>query len=174
MEKWKDICNYEGYYQISNYGRVKSLDRIVSCNGGFKELKGDIMKPNKDIQGYLKIALSKNNTVKSFLISRLVAIHFIENPLNLPEVNHLKEKDNNYLEFLEWTSSLENQNHRQKNKKSSSMFNGVSWNKEKNKWVSRIYLKRKATHLGYFDCEKEAYKKITLYEKENNIINKYR
>ena len=174
MEEWKDILNYDGYYQISNYGRVKSLDRWVSCNTGVVFLKGKLLSPQKDVQGYLKIGLSKNNNRYTFLISRLVALHFIENPLNLTEVNHLEEKDNNYFRVLEWTSSLENQNHRQEGKDTSSKFNGVSWNTEKNKWVARIYINKKSKHLGYFKIEEEAYESIVQYEKENGIINKYR
>lgn len=174
MEKWKDIIGYEKYYQISDLGNIRSLDRDVVCNKGINSLKGIKLNPTKDIQGYLKINLSKNNKSKSFLISRLVAIHFIPNPNNLPEVNHLYEKNDNRKTSLEWTSSIENQCYRVKEKsKYSSKYPGVGWNKEKNKWVSRIYFNNKAVHLGYFESENEAHLKRKLFEKDNNIVNKY-
>lgn len=174
VEEWLDIKGYEGYYQISNHGRIRSLDRTVSCNKGITYLKGKLLKLQKDRQGYLRIGLSKNNYKCMYLVSRLVALHFIENPFNFPEVNHLESKDNNYFKALEWTTSLENQNHRQKNKTTSSKFNGVSWNKEKSKWVSRICVNRKNKHLGFYDTEEEAHSALIKYEKENNILNRYR
>lgn len=174
MEEWKDITGYENYYQISDLGNVRSLDRDVVCNKGVANLKGARLKPVKDRQGYLKIGLSKNDKKSSFLVSRLVAIHFIPNPNNLPEVNHLYEKSDNRKTSLEWTSSIENQCYRVKEKsKYSSKYPGVSWNKEKNKWVSRIYFNSKAIHLGYFESENEAFLKRKLFEKVNNIANKY-
>lgn len=174
MEKWLDIVGYENYYQVSNKGNIRSLDREVACNTGITFLKGKLLKPVLDIQGYLKIGLSKNNKTSNFLISRLVALHFIPNPLNLPEVNHLYEKDDNRVESLEWSSSLENQSYRVKDKeKYSSKYPGVSWNKEKCKWHSRIYYNKKETHIGYFDTEIEAYQKRKEFESNNNITNKY-
>ena len=96
MEEWKDIKGYEGLYQISNKGRVKSL-------GNNKTKKEKILKPRK-CNGYFSVRLcKKGEKPKPFDIHRLVAEHFLPNPDNLPVVNHKDEnKLNNNVENLEW------------------------------------------------------------------------
>ena len=91
-EKWKDIINYEGYYQISNFGNIRSLDRKIRFNKGYSIKKGKMLKPILNKKGYYKVSLSKKQKEKRFFIHRLVAIHFIENPLSKEQVNH---KDGN-------------------------------------------------------------------------------
>lgn len=108
MEIWKDINGYEGYYQISNKGNVRSLDRF----DGVHDRQGTIIKPHMKHNGYLQVGLRKHNTRKWLAIHRLVAIHFIENPDNKPQVNHIDgNKQNNNVENLEWVTAKENQNH---------------------------------------------------------------
>lgn len=100
-EVWKDILGYEGLYQISDKGRVKSL-------WFGKEL---ILKPLKDGWGYLFIYLCKNRERKMCKIHRLVSKAFIPNPQNLPQVNHKDEdKTNNSVQNLEWCSVKYNNN----------------------------------------------------------------
>lgn len=100
MEIWKEIEGYEGLYEISNLGRVKSL-------------KGNkIRKPAKERCGYLFIALSKNNIKKQYKVHRLVAQAFIDNPNNYPIINHKDEdKTNNKVENLEWCDHKYNSNY---------------------------------------------------------------
>ena len=101
-EIWKDIQGYEELYQISNYGRIKSL----------KYNKDNILKPYMTSTGYYKIDLRKNNTRKIKPIHKLVAQHFIDNPENKPEVNHKDgNKLNNRVENLEWVTRSENIKH---------------------------------------------------------------
>ena len=101
-EEWRDIKGYEGKYQVSNLGRVKSLARDTN-NQYCKVDKIIDSKPNKF--GYLNVNLYKKGKGKSFKVHRLAAIHFIENPENLPEVNHKDEdKTNNRVDNLEWCS----------------------------------------------------------------------
>lgn len=96
MEIFKDIEGYEGLYQISNLGNVKSL------NYG-RTGKEKILKPVKNKYGYLCVGLHKQEKLKTFNIHRLVAKVFIENPNNLPQVNHKDEdKTNNAVENLEF------------------------------------------------------------------------
>lgn len=100
MEKeiWRDIAGYEGYYQVSNFGRVRSLDKMQNYNGSARLHKGKILKPNNDGRGYLIVDLSKNNRSVTKTIHRLVATAFLDNPNNLPQVNHKDEdKENNFV-----------------------------------------------------------------------------
>lgn len=98
-----DIKDFEGY-QVSNYGRVKSLERYVyNSRYGKQHIKEKILKVFKDKGGYLKCALCKSGKCKMYFIHRLVAEAFISNPDNLPCVNHKDEnKENNYVDNLEW------------------------------------------------------------------------
>lgn len=109
-EIWKDVKDYEGLYEVSNLGNVRSLDRIVTRSDGRKCLwKGSILKGIKVRNGYLRISLSKSSKEKQVLIHRLVAQAFIPNPNNLPVINHKDEdKTNNHVENLEWCTRLYN------------------------------------------------------------------
>ena len=109
MEVWKDILGYEGAYQVSDLGRVRSLDR-VSCNG--KHYKGRVLKPVPDGAGYLQVFLRKDVKTRRFYIHRIVAETFIENPDAKPQVNHLNEsqKWNNRVDNLSWATPKENAN----------------------------------------------------------------
>ena len=104
-EVWKDVVGYEGLYEVSNHGNVRSLDRTVMVNAHerlYRKLKGNILKPTKTI-GYCKVTLSKNGKQKYFNVHRLVALSFIPNPSNFPIVNHKDEtRDNNNVDNLEW------------------------------------------------------------------------
>lgn len=112
-ELWNDIPGYEGIYQVSNMGRVKSLDRVVYTRGCIpcKWLKGQIMKSFL-MDGYERICLSKQGTQRKFWVHRLVAMAFIPNPENLPEINHIDENPtNNNVWNLEWSDRLHNIRH---------------------------------------------------------------
>ena len=105
-EVWRWIRGYEGLYQISNYGRLKSFPR----KGTGKEIK--ILRPKLKKNGYLEISLRKKGVRKSYSIHRLVAEAFIPNPENKPHVNHKDgNKFDNYFENLEWVTQLENMEH---------------------------------------------------------------
>lgn len=112
-EVWKDIKDYEGYYQVSNLGRVRSMDRWVANKGGSKKfLKGKMMKPYMGGFGYFLVGLCKEKKLKQFLIHRLVAEAFIPNPRNYDVVNHKDEdKTNNHVDNLEWCTYGYNNNY---------------------------------------------------------------
>ena len=104
QEIWKDIKDYEGLYQISNLGNVKSLIRSST--------NAIIMKPKLSTSGYYSVMLYKDGTHKTFYVHRLAALSFIPNPDNKPQVNHKDgNKLNNTLENLEWVTISENQKH---------------------------------------------------------------
>src|SRR5574344_1100472 len=101
-EIWKNVSGYEGIYQISNFGRVRS----------FKFSNVRILKNIVQSAGYLTVDLRKNGARKSFKIHRLVALAFIENPNNLPSINHKDEcKTNNSVNNLEWCTDKYNSNY---------------------------------------------------------------
>ena len=101
-EIWKDIEEFEGFYQVSNLGRVRRI---------FNK-KYFIRKPSLNIYGYYQVRLSKQNNVKTRLVHRLVALAFIPNKLNKSEINHKNAiKTDNRVENLEWCTRQENQEH---------------------------------------------------------------
>lgn len=107
-EIWKDIDGYEGLYQVSNLGRIKSLYRITCID---RHIPEKILRPALS-RGYLGVALHKNMKQKTFTIHRLVAIAFLPKIENKTHVNHKDgNKLNNNVENLEWCSQLENNRH---------------------------------------------------------------
>ena len=114
MEHWKAIAGYEGLYEVSDLGRVKSL-------GNNKSRKEKILKPRKNTRGYLNVDLCKDGHVKTVRIHRLIATTFIPNPNNLETINHKDEdKTNNTVSNLEWMSRGDNK--RYSANKSVQMF----------------------------------------------------
>lgn len=116
IEEWIDIPYLVGSYQISSFGRVKSLDRKVLNRGRLMLVKGRIMKPGTDRDGYLYVNLSSSSKIYTYKVHRLVCIAFHLNPENKPQVNHKDGiKTNNYKGNVEWSTQLENMCHSSKN-----------------------------------------------------------
>ncbi len=111
-EVWKDIPGYEGIYQASTFGRIKALSKILKhWKGGDSLFKEAILRPRK-AKGYVSVALYNNLIRKDIDIHRLIALTFIPNPENKPEVNHKDGiKTNNKVGNLEWNTSKENKDH---------------------------------------------------------------
>lgn len=129
-EIWKDIEGYEGYYQVSNLGRVRSLDRIIEGRWGLILSKGIMLSQKTTTYGYKEVGLSKNGKVKYFAVHRLVAMAFIPNPNNYPQINHMDEcRTNNFVwvnddgsidsskSNLEWCDAKYNSNYGTHNEK---------------------------------------------------------
>lgn len=111
-EEWKDIKNYEGLYQVSNLGNVKSLERNKSNGKGLVKIDEKILTQNITNWGYCKVALYKNGARKYYKVHRLVAEAFIPNPNNKEQINHIDgNKLNNNVNNLEWNTRIENMNH---------------------------------------------------------------
>lgn len=164
-EKWKDIKNYEGLYQVSNLGRVRSLNHIRK-NGKSENnvyiTKGRILKAAIQNVGYMFVVLSKNGKTKGYRVHRLVAEAFIPNPNNYKCVNHKDEnKQNNCVNNLEWCTHEYNNNYGTKpmkiakgNSKKVNQYD-LDGNFIK-QWESLMeaerYLKIKKSHVGISAC----------------------
>lgn len=108
-ELWKDIKGYEGSYQVSNFGRVRSVTRIVDCTGGKRTVKGKMLKLFTTRNPYLCVDLRNHQKHKTAYVHRLVAENFIANPYNYPIINHKDNNpQNNNVNNLEWCTQSYN------------------------------------------------------------------
>ena len=112
----KPVSGYEGYYEVDQFGRVFSVDRVVTVNDNGrvydKTLTGKQMKQTMHTKGYKTVSLTKDGKTRMCFVHRIVAEAFIQNPDNLTMVNHKDEdKTNNFLENLEWCSAKYNRNY---------------------------------------------------------------
>jgi hypothetical protein len=156
-EIYKSIIGYEGKYEVSNLGNVKSLERRVIIHNGTRLVKEKILKKGINTVGYEIVSLSINNKVKTHQIHQLVAEAFLKHSRCGYEkvVNHINfNKLDNRVENLEIVTQRENTN--RKHTKSSSKLTGVSWHKRRKKWIATISINGKNKHLGYFKSEIEA------------------
>lgn len=118
MENWKDIENYKGLYQVSDCGRVKSLERDVYNPRGtvIRHMEEKILVPCIDNHGYARVNLYLNGKMKTIQTHRLVALAFIPNPENKPMINHKDENPlNNCVDNLEWCTAGYNANYGTRN-----------------------------------------------------------
>lgn len=160
-ENWKDIKGYEGLYQISNLGRVKSL----------KFGKQKILKSTINSRGYMKVILYKPDFKKHIFIHQSVAMAFLNHtPCGLElVVDHINDdKLDNRLENLQLISNRENIYKTQG--KWASKYKGVSWHKKNSKWVAATTINNKRFFLGSFNCELAA--SLAYQNKLKEITNK--
>ena len=147
IEEWKDIIGYEGLYQISNFGNVKSI----------RFDKEKLLLPQTNSKGYYFVVLCDKTKRKQMQIHQLVAIAFLNHiPCKMELViNHINfdKKDNN-VSNLEIVTNRENSN--RKHLKSTSKYTGVSFEKDRNKWISQIKINGKRVLLGRFSNEIDA------------------
>lgn len=120
MEIWKDIPGYEGLYQVSSTGKVKSLKRRIYDINNKKVIfieRDMILKPSENNKGYYTVKLQKDKQKKTITIHRIVANTFLDNSDNLPQINHIDgNKHNNNVENLEWCDNTYNFKHATDNK----------------------------------------------------------
>jgi len=164
-EIWKPIPDYEGLYEVSNYGRIKSLAKAYFFghhHSSLRKLEECLIKLSIDNVGYFIFVLKKDGTSKTQRVHQMVAIVFLDHKPDRYNrvVNHKNlNKLNNFYRNLEIVTNRENSN--QKHIQSTSEFVGVSLAKERGKksgkvWRSMIYLNGKRINLGYFTTEIEA------------------
>jgi vacuolar-type H+-ATPase subunit I/STV1 len=160
MEIWKPIPQYEGYYEVSNLGNVKSIEKIVEFNHWItnkrhKKLnKEKILKPN-NVKGYLCVGLYKNNMGKYFRVNRLVALAFLgQSELQVDHIDN--DKTNNKLSNLQYLSCKENLI-KARNLKHIVGETGTSYFKRDNKWRASKSIDGKVYHIGLFNNRQDAY-----------------
>lgn len=166
QEIWKDIKNYEGLYQISNLGRVKSLKTWIRQYNNYVE-KERLLKPCVNSVGYYIVVLYKDKHKKTFSLHRLIAQAFIPNPNNYPQINHIDGNKKNFnINNLEWCTQSYNMIHAFKNgleKPNKPMLNKKGELNPLSKKVLQ-YDKNKT-----FIKEYESYTKALLETKINHI-----
>jgi hypothetical protein len=164
IEIWKDIEGYEGLYQVSNFGQVKSF-----CKS---KRKGKILAECINGHGYFVVILYLGENRKTKYNHRLVAETFFGKSDLV--VNHKDGNTiNNNIENLEYVSIRDNTIHSYKFEKTSSQYTGVSWNKSVSKWGAYINLNGTLKYLGCFNNELEAYNAYLKALEENGIESKY-
>ena len=152
-EIWKDIKGYEGLYQISNFGRVKSLEkkRWIKRNESYGIYKEKILKKGLSGAGYYSVILYKNSKSKTYRIANLLADNFIEDIKKGSVVDHINNiKTDDRLENLQIITQRENTVKYHESIKKLPI--GVSWNKRQQKYESRIWIVDKKRFLGLFNC----------------------
>lgn len=160
-EKWLPIKGYEGIYEVSDLGRVKSLKY------GVKILKQGLTKG-----GYLIVAFSLYGKIKSINVHFLVMESFLNHKsqglkMVIDHINHIK-LDNNLIN-LRIITNRENTN--KKHVKPTSRYTGTRFIKKTNKWVSTIYHNKKSIHIGSFDTEREAGMAYENYIQKKIVVN---
>jgi len=156
-EIWKDIPGYEGLYQVSNLGVIKSLSRKIFNNKYYRITKDKLLKIGISKHGYCNVELSKNCKRKNFKVHQLVAMAFLNHtPCGFKlVVDHINDnKIDNRLENLQVVTTRYNSHKTQVSY--SSNHKGVSWDSRYKKWRSVIHFNKKYIHLGYFNCELQA------------------
>ena len=151
VEEWRPIAGYEGLYEVSSLGRVRSLDRVTTrlSRWGTEitlKVKGGILQPENHTNGYQSVMLCNNGCRVRLLVHRLVAKAFVPNPDNLPEVNHKDEcKKNNRADNLEWCDRVYNVNYGDARIKHSA---------KKSRRIEQLTLDGK--HVAFYDSRKSA------------------
>lgn len=172
-EMWKDILGYEGLYQVSNLGDVRSLKYA-----GGNKVK---MLKQATVNGYKRVSLVKNGKGKNYLVHRLVAIAFIPNPDNLPIVNHKNEdKTNNNVNNLEWCTQEYNINYGTRNERASESMRGENnpcygkhYSEEYKKKLSEKMRGENNPYYGKKGKEHPKSKPILMYDRKGNFIKRF-
>lgn len=166
IEEWRSVPDYEGFYEISNFGRLRSLDRsVISTKNISRTVKGRIIRERFDKDGYISYMLCKNSKTETIKAHKLVCICFLDyqrkHNYTIDHINGVKS--DNKATNLRIISHRENVTKSMKIGKSK--YRGVDFNLQNNKWRSRIMINSKRINLGYFETEIEAHNAYQKYLK---------
>lgn len=166
-EVWKDISGYEGYYQVSNFGRIKSLKRTLEYSDGRVVTRRERIRKPLLSKGYHLMYLSKGDKQKYFSVHRLVAEAFIPNVEGKPQVNHIDEnKTNNNVDNLEWSTSKENSNWGTRNERIKYKNTG-GHNRKPILKIDPL----SGEVLGEYKTQREAFESVGVYTHSGYIKN---
>jgi hypothetical protein len=175
QEIWMDIPGYEGVYQVSSLGRVKSIERKVrNTNCSFRTVKEKILKNHISNNGYYKVNLMKDNVSKSFTVHHLVSLCFLEktNSNEKLVVDHIdNNKLNNNINNLQIITNRLNSSKDKNKLMNTSIFVGVCWAEQSGKWKAGIRINKKIIHIGYSNCEMTAKRMYDLALINKDLYN---
>ena len=178
IEIWANVLELP--YEVSNFGNVKRVSNMP-----YKHKNREYIKPYLNNKGYMCINLYKNSKVHKFQVHRLIAVYFLPNPNNLPEINHIDgNRLNNDIDNLEWCTRQQNMQHAWdtglfinrhanasiKRKKSTSKYIGVSWSKQRQRWCVYVGFNKKHYGVGRFINEIDAAIAYDNFIKEKNLL----
>ena len=170
MPRWKPIVGYEGTYEVCSDGSVRSLDRVITLKDGRPQThKGKVLRQFTNKKGYKSVGLFREGEGKRREVHRLVAIAFISNHENKPQVNHIDgNPSNNDASNLEWVTNMENLAHASATGLMTGVPKrvGVSYHSTRGHWQASIKRNGKQKFLGRFDTEEEAIQARELAESE--------
>ena len=180
MEEWKDVVGYEGIYEVSNYGQVRThkYKTTYTSRHGIRHWKQRILKEKAKTNRDVRISLWKNGKGKDYLAHRLVAEAFIPNPENKPTVNHIDGNPrNNNVENLEWATYQENNNHAFDNYLISTAYPVVLVNQASGEKMCFRSLSKASEYIGfgvgYISNRLKQGKKIEGYDIYRSKIGEY-
>lgn len=181
MEEWRPVVGYEGLYEVSSTGLVRSVDRcLVNSLGKVVHLKGKILKGGDNGKGYRYVFLQKDGTSKNISVHRLVAEAFIPRPEGLYEVNHKDEdKSNNSVDNLEWCDHKYNMNYGSRMEKTretklkTGSYSGLISSGLSSKEYSREYYKMNREKILEQQKEYHKMKREKYYQDHKEEIEKY-
>lgn len=162
-EIWRPIKDYEGLYEVSNFGRVRSVDRIVlGSKGSLRHIKGKYITPHKNNTGYYLCDLYKENRRKNVLLHKAVAEAFVPNVGNLPCVNHIDNNRGNCMSTnLEWCTQSYNVKYSYETTDRKSIMNWKSGKENRNSKPVLMYSKDKV-FIKSFDCISDAERELGI------------
>ena len=161
-EEWRNIPGWIGYYQVSSFGRVKSLERkVLKSKGITKQVKERILRQGINKRGYFTVSLRKNGKGNTTTVSKLVAIVFLNHKPDGTNKTVVDHKDNvrthDYLFNLQLITSRKNNSKDQFRHNRTSKYVGVCSPKNSKKWVASIKIDGKSNYLGSFEKELDAH-----------------
>lgn len=170
-EVWKEIPGYEGYYEASTFGNIRSMDRILNCPWGeVYPAKGKPKAMCKDKYGYLYVGLSKGRKKRHLTVHRLIALTFIPNPNNKPCIDHIDgDKTNNRVDNLRWCSVKENNS----NPITRERHKNVVHTEERNRKVSLGLMGHKVTNVTrkkISDYRKSTARKVRQFTLDGKLV----